>query len=106
MVYVHFVRSIQKRKWQMNNFIYENHTKVYFGEDSVSVHLGSLLGNYGGTVMLAYGGGSIRRNGVYDEVMGILNAAGKRVVEFSRIMPNPTYAKVQEGARLRAGKSC
>ena len=84
----------------MNNFIYENHTKVYFGEDSVSVHLGSLLGNYGGTVMLAYGGGSIRRNGVYDEVMGILNAAGKRVVEFSRIMPNPTYAKVQEGARL------
>ena len=84
----------------MNNFIYENHTKVYFGEDSVSAHLGSLLGNYGDTVMLAYGGGSIKRNGVYDEVMGILNAAGKRVVEFDRIMPNPTYAKVQEGAKL------
>ena len=84
----------------MNNFIYENRTKVYFGEDSVSAHLGSLLGNYGDTVMLAYGGGSIKRNGVYDEVMGILNAAGKRVVEFDRIMPNPTYAKVQEGAKL------
>ena len=84
----------------MNNFIYENRTKVYFGEDSVSAHLGSLLGNYGDTVMLAYGGGSIKRNGVYDEIMGILNAAGKRVVEFSGIMSNPTYVKAQEGARL------
>ena len=84
----------------MNDFIYENRTKVYFGEDSVSAHLGSLLGNYGDTVMLAYGGGSIKRNGVYDEIMGILNAAGKRVVEFSGIMSNPTYAKMQEGAKL------
>ena len=50
--------------------------------------------------MLAYGGGSIKRNGVYDEIMGILNAAGKRIVEFSGIMSNPTYAKVQEGAKL------
>lgn len=50
--------------------------------------------------MLAYGGGSIKRNGVYDEVMGILRAVGKTVVEFSGIMPNPTYAKVQEGAKL------
>lgn len=50
--------------------------------------------------MLAYGGGSIKRNGVYDEVTGILCAAGKRVVEFSGIMPNPTYAKVQAGAKL------
>ena len=50
--------------------------------------------------MLAYGGGSVKRNGVHDEIMGILNAQGKTVVEFSGIMPNPTYAKVQEGARL------
>ena len=50
--------------------------------------------------MLAYGGGSIKRNGVYDEVTEILADAGKTVVEFSGIMPNPTYAKVQEGARL------
>ncbi len=63
-------------------------------------YLGSLLGNYGETVMLAYGGGSIKRSGVYDEVMGILNAQGKRVVEFGGIMSNPTYAKVQEGAKL------
>ena len=84
----------------MNNFIFENKTKVYFGKGGVKEYLGSLLGNYGETVMLAYGGGSIKRNGVYDEIVGILNAAGKRVVEFDRIMPNPTYAKVQEGAKL------
>ena len=84
----------------MNNFIFENKTKVYFGKGGVKEYLGSLLGNYGETVMLAYGGGSIKRNGVYDEIMGILNAAGKRVVEFDRIMPNPTYAKAQEGAKL------
>ena len=84
----------------LNIFIYENKTKVYFGKDTVKEYLGSLLGNYGETVMLAYGGGSIKRNGVYDEIVGILNAAGKRVVELSGIMPNPTYAKAQEGAKL------
>ena len=84
----------------MNNFIFENKTKVYFGKDGVKEYLGCLLDHYGETVMLAYGGGSIKRNGVYDEVMDILNAKGKRVVEFSGIMPNPTYAKVQEGAKL------
>ena len=84
----------------MNNFIFENKTKVYFGKGGVKEYLGSLLGNYGETVMLAYGGGSIKRNGVYDEVTAILHDAGKTVIEFSGIMPNPTYAKVQEGAKL------
>ena len=84
----------------MNNFIFENKTKVYFGKGSVKEYLGHLLDRYGSTVMLAYGGGSIKRNGVYDEIVGILNAAGKRIVEFSGIMSNPTYAKVQEGAKL------
>ena len=88
----------------MNNFIFENKTKVYFGKGGVKEYLGSLLKRYGETVMLAYGGGSVKRNGVYDEIMGILNAAGKRVVEFSGIMPNPTYAKAQEGARLAREK--
>lgn len=88
----------------MNNFIYENKTKVYFGKGSVKEHLGALLKNYGETVMLAYGGGSIKQNGVYDEVVSILNAAGKRIVEFPGIMPNPTYAKVQEGAKLAREK--
>ena len=84
----------------MNNFIFENKTKVYFGKGGVKEYLGSLLKNYGNTVMLAYGDGSIKCNGVYDEVTGILQDAGKTVVEFGGIMPNPTYAKVQEGAAL------
>lgn len=84
----------------MNNFVFENKTKVYFGKGGVKEYLGCLLGNYGETVMLAYGGGSIKRNGVYDEVVSILNAAGKCVVEFSGIMSNPTYQKVQDGAKL------
>ena len=63
-------------------------------------YLGGLLANFGETIMLAYGGGSIKCNGVYDEIMGILNAQGKCVVEFSGIMSNPTYAKVQDGAKL------
>ena len=84
----------------MNNFIFENKTKVYFGKGGVKEHLRQLLENYGSTVMLAYGGGSIKENGVYDKVSAILKDAGKTVVEFSGIMPNPTYAKVQEGAKL------
>lgn len=85
----------------MNNFIFENKTKVYFGKGGVKEYLGGLLANFGETVMLAYGGGSIKCNGVYEEIMGILNAQGKCVVEFSGIMSNPTYAKVQDGAKLR-----
>jgi len=70
----------------MNNFIFENKTKVSFGKGGVKEYLGGLLANFGETVMLAYGGGSIKRNGVYDGIMGILNAQGKCVVEFSGIM--------------------
>lgn len=88
----------------MNHFVYENKTRVFFGSGSVKANLGELLSHYGDTVMLAYGCGSIRQNGVYEEVVGLLNAAGKRIVEFPGIMPNPTYAKVQEGARLAREK--
>lgn len=89
---------------KMNNFIYENKTKVYFGKGGVKEYLGCLLKHYGDTVMLAYGGGSIKRNGIYDEILGILEVQKKQVVEFSGIMPNPTYEKVQEGARLARKK--
>lgn len=84
----------------MNNFIYENTSKVYFGKGGVREYLCCLLKKEGDTVLLAYGGGSIKKNGIYDEVTAILQEAGKTVVEFSGIMPNPTYAKVQEGAKL------
>ena len=84
----------------MNNFIFENATKVFFGKGCVKEYLCCLTKGYGDTVMLAYGGGSVKRNGVYDEVAGILKAAGKNIVEFPGIMANPTYAKVLEGAGL------
>ena len=83
----------------MNNFIFQNSTKVYFGKGCVKEYLACLTKD-AGTILLAYGGGSIKRNGVYDEITGILKDAGKTVVEFAGIMSNPTYAKVQEGARL------
>lgn len=83
----------------MNNFIFQNDTKVYFGKGCVKEYLAGLTKG-AGTVLLAYGGGSIKQNGVYDEITGILNEAGKTIVEFSGIMSNPTYAKVQEGAKL------
>lgn len=84
----------------MNNFIFQNATKVYFGKGCVQEYLTCLVKPYGDTVLLAYGGGSVKRNGVYDEVTSILRDAGKTVVEFSGIMANPTYEKVLEGAAL------
>ncbi|MCD8130378.1 MAG: iron-containing alcohol dehydrogenase [Lachnospiraceae bacterium] len=84
----------------MNNFIYENKTRVYFGKGCAKEYLVSLLKGYGNNVLLAYGGGSVKKNGVYDEMMRYLSDAGKTVTEFSGIMSNPTYAKVQEGAAL------
>ena len=82
----------------MNNFIFQNATKVYFGKGCVKEYLACLVKPYQ-TVMLAYGG-SVKRNGVYDEIAGILRAEGKKLVEFSGIMANPTYRKVLEGAKL------
>ncbi|MBS5725013.1 MAG: iron-containing alcohol dehydrogenase [Clostridiales bacterium] len=83
----------------MNNFIFQNATKVYFGQGCVKEYLACLTKN-ADTVLLAYGGGSIKQSGIYDEVVGILQNAGKTIVEFDHIMSNPTYAKVQEGAKL------
>ena len=84
----------------MENFVYEYPTKVYFGKGAAGQHLPGILAAYGPNVLLAYGGGSIKKNGVYEEITGILKAAGKTVTEFSGIMSNPTFAKVQEGAKL------
>lgn len=84
----------------MDKFTFSYPTKVYFGKGSAEQAFGAELGRVGETVMLAYGGGSIKKNGVYDEMKAGLSRAGKKVVEFSGIMPNPTYAKAQEGAAL------
>lgn len=82
----------------MNNFIFENATKTYFGRGCVKEYLACLVGKYGKNVMLAYGGGSIKTNGIYDEVIKILKDAGKNIIEFSGITSNPTYSKVMQGA--------
>lgn len=84
----------------MKNFIFENSTKVYFGKGCVKEYLCCLVGKYGKRILLAYGGGSIKSNGIYDEVTAILGKSGAEVMEFSDIMPNPTYEKVLEGAKL------
>lgn len=84
----------------MNEFTFVYPTKVYFGEGTAEKALKAELERVGRTVMLAYGGGSVKSNGIYDEIRGILEEAGKKIIDFSGIMPNPTYAKVQEGAAL------
>ena len=72
----------------MRAFTFENATKIYFGGGCVKEHLLEAVKPYGETVMLAYGGGSIKTNGIYQEVMDVLKLAGKQVIEFSGIMPN------------------
>ncbi len=84
----------------MQKFVYEYATKVYFGAGAVKEHLAQAVSGYGQNVMLAYGGGSVKKNGIYDEVKKILEDAGKKVFDFSGVMSNPTYAKVQEGAGM------
>lgn len=88
----------------MNNFTYSYPMKVYFGENAAKDAIHTELGRFGKTVMLAYGGGSIKKSGIYDEVRTLLVDAEKEIVDFSGIMPNPTYAKVQEGAALAREK--
>ena len=80
----------------LGNFTYCNPTKLYFGDDSLK-YLGNELKKYGKNVLLVYGGGSIRKNGIYDGVMRILKDAGKNVAEISGVMPNPTVHKLYEG---------
>ena len=73
----------------LGNFTYCNPTKLYFGEDSL-INLNEELPKYGKNVVLVYGGGSIKKNGIYDKVTRILKNCGKDVAEISGVMPNPT----------------
>lgn len=82
----------------MNRFTYHNPTKIFFGQDAID-RLGDQLKPYN-NILLAYGGGSIKRNGIYDRVMDILAEHDKQVVELSGIMPNPRTEKVYEGIKL------
>lgn len=83
----------------LGNFTYCNPTKLYFGEDSLS-NLGTELKKYGQNVVLIYGAGSIKKNGIYDEVMAILKEEGKNITEIAGVMPNPTLEKLYEGVEI------
>ncbi len=83
----------------LGNFSYANPTKLYFGDDSLK-SLNTELPQYGKNVVLIYGGGSVKKNGLYDEVIEILNSNGKTVSEIAGVMPNPTIEKLYEGMEI------
>ena len=84
----------------MNSFTFSYPTKQYFGMGAAKTALEAEMHNYGKNVMLAYGGGSLKKNGIYDEILALLKENKKEIFDFSGIMPNPTYKKVQEGAEF------
>ncbi|MEG2382813.1 MAG: iron-containing alcohol dehydrogenase [Oscillospiraceae bacterium] len=83
----------------MNGFEFYNPTKIYFGNGSVE-KLPQELEKVGKNILLTYGCGSVKRSGLYDQIMGVLSACEKNVVELSNIMSNPTASKVREGVKL------
>lgn len=83
----------------LGDFTYCNPTRLYFGEHSLEA-LKQELPKYGENVVLIYGGGSIKKNGIYDLVIAILKEQGKRVAEIAGVMPNPTLAKLREGVEI------
>lgn len=83
----------------LGNFSYKNATKLYFGDESLQ-YLNDELPKYGKTVQLIYGGGSVKKNGIYNAVVEILKANCKTIVEDAGVMPNPTADKLREGVRI------
>ena len=83
----------------LGNFTYCNPTKLFFGKGALE-NIRTELDKYGSRVMLVYGGGSIKRNGIYDQVVRVLAETGKQVAEISGVMPNPTVDKLREGIAL------
>ena len=83
----------------LGNFSFCNPVKLYFGDGSLN-YLNTELPKYGDNVVLIYGGGSIKKNGIYDDVIRILKENGKHVAEISGVMPNPTVDKLYEGVEI------
>ncbi len=83
----------------MKDFVIDIPTKVYFGKGSIS-HLDESLRQFGDKVLLVYGGGSIKRTGLYDEIMAILNEGGFIVTELPGVDPNPRIETVEKGVEL------
>ncbi len=102
VLYLHCNRksTINQGGLLINDFIYSYPTKQYFGADAAKKAFDSELSRFGKNVMLAYGKNSIKKSGIYNEITDMLKEYKKEIFEFSGIMPNPTYKKVQEGARF------
>jgi alcohol dehydrogenase YqhD (iron-dependent ADH family) len=88
-----------KEEIMMNSFHFHNPTKLVFGKDTVE-QLGDLIAPYGKTILLVYGGGSIKRTGLYDRVMEQLNGIGATVHELPGVEPNPRLSTVHKGIDL------
>ena len=88
----------------LGNFSYHNPTKLYFGEDSLG-NLKGELAKYGDNILFVYGSGSIKKSGLYDEIIAILKDCGKNVAEVSGVMPNPTSDKLEGVAIAREHKT-
>lgn len=84
----------------MRDFVYQMPVKVYFGENSVQHYLKNELIHYGKNIMVAYGKGSIKRTGIYDDIINVLKECGKNIIDFPNVPANPTYEKVLEGIQL------
>lgn len=98
--YIRDDMSLIERRDIVKDFVYQMPVKVYFGENSVKRYLKDELKHYGKNIMLAYGQESIKRNGIYDEVIEVLGECEKNVIDFPGISANPTYEKVLDGIRL------
>lgn len=83
----------------LGNFSYSNPTRLHFGKDALQA-LNEELPKYDSKVLLTYGGGSIKKNGIYEQVMNLLKSNGKTVIEDGGVMPNPTIEKLYEGSRI------
>ena len=84
----------------MNNFIYEIPTKVYFGENNLKCNLGKEVEKYGNKVLLLYGGGSIKRSGLYEKILEELKMFNIKVYEFSGIQPNPRHTAINDAIKI------
>lgn len=100
MFYIRDDMSLIERRDIVKDFVYQMPVKVYFGKNSVKRYLKDELKHYGKNIMLAYGQESIKRNGIYDEVIEVLGECGKNIIDFPGISANPTYEKVLEGIKL------
>ena len=100
MFYIRDDMSLIERRDIVKDFVYQMPVKVYFGKNSVKRYLKDELKHYGKNIMLAYGQESIKRNGIYDEVIEVLEECGKNIIDFPGISANPTYETVLDGIRL------